>query len=571
MGMPAARTDPWATAVPDWQERIRAGRSLFPDLPLHEGPARKALRNFRRLRMPDEPGMPRLGEICSDWQFDLVENLFGSFDPETRRREISEFFVLIPKKNGKTPTAAAIMLVALILNDRPDADFYLISASHHIATYSYKAARGMIKADPGLKDLFHVQDHLKKITHLTTGAQLSIISADGDIVTGSKGSGILIDEMHVLGSKPKADQIMAELRGGFAARPEGFLLTITTQSKERPTGEFRKELDRARRVRDGIERAPLLPVLYEFPPEIAAGEGWRDPATWRMVNPNLGISVAAAFLEEQFRKAEMDGPGAMATFASLHLNIEIGVGMNTDTWSGAAHWEKRARPGMTLEQLLAESEVVTIGVDWGGADDLAALAVIGRRASDKMWLHWVRAWARPTVLERRKSIVPALLDFERDGDLWIVPDPELQAQEAAQICERILEAGLLPEKNGIGLDTAGVALLMDELEARGMGEPLVTGVSQGWQLQRAVSSLPLKLEGGRMLHAAQPIMGWSVGNAKQEMRGNTYHVTKQAAGVAKIDPLMATFNAAMLMLLHPQAAGAQVSPWEDPDFRMVVA
>ncbi len=50
-------------------------------------------------------------------------------------------------------------------------------------------------------------------------------------------------------------------------------------------------------------------------------------------------------------------------------------------------------------------------------------------------------------------------------------------------------------------------------------------------------------------------MSWSVGNAKQELRGSNYVVTKQVSGAAKIDMLMALFNAAMLMFYNPEASG----------------
>ena len=46
-------------------------------------------------------------------------------------------------------------------------------------------------------------------------------------------------------------------------------------------------------------------------------------------------------------------------------------------------------------------------------------------------------------------------------------------------------------------------------------------------------------------------MAWNVSNAKVEQRANSILITKQASGTAKIDALMATFNATDLMSLDP--------------------
>lgn len=549
----------WSTACPDWEARIMEGRSLVPDLPLYDAVADKALRLFKRLRVPDLIGTPTYGEVSEPWVFDFVRAIFGCYDPVTKKRMIREFFLMIPKKNGKSAIAAAIILVAMILNERPEAELILIAETQNIAGISFRQIDGMIRLDEKLKELFHVQKHIKTITHLTTLSTIRVLSADGDVVTGSKASFVLVDEGHVLGHKSKARDLYVELMGGLASRPEGFFLEITTQSKVEPHGEFKRRLQRYRKVRDGALALPILAVIYELPRAMQKSEAWRDEATWGMINPNLERSVSLDYLRDQMSKAKEDGPDALALFASQHLNIEIGLGLHSERWTAADYWKRNQIATFGLAELIERSEVCVVGGDLGGADDLASLMVMGRDRKTRERLIWGRAWVHPDALERRKEIAPKLLDLQECGDLVIDADVDLHVSQMVDMIMTIETSGLFPDQNAVGLDAYGVAALLDELEIAGLAEDKVGAVGQGFKLNGAIKGIERRLLNGTLRHAGQPLMDWVLGNAKAEARGNNILITKERAGVAKIDPLIALFNAAILMDMNPVASRRDIS------------
>ena len=159
-------------------------------------------------------------------------------------------------------------------------------------------------------------------------------------------------------------------------------------------------------------------------------------------------------------ECQFKGPAEIARWASQHLNIEIGLALRSDRWAGADYWEAAADTSLTLDALLARSEVVVMGIDGGGLDDLLGLAVLGRDKTTRQWLLWSRAWANPSVLERRKSEASVLQDFERAGEFVICDQFGDDIAEIAALAKRIDETGLL---HAIGLDPFGVGAIVDAL------------------------------------------------------------------------------------------------------------
>jgi len=553
----------WTTACPNWAAKLRAGESIIPP-PIFFEPAAEALAVFRELRIVDAPGSPTFGESCAPWVFDLVASIFGAYDAESGRRLITEWFVLVPKKNSKSTIAAGIMMTALILNWRQSAEFSILAPTVEVANNSFGPARDMCaeRADEELAALMHAQTHVKTITNRESGASLKVLAADSNTVGGKKGVGTLVDELWLFGKVANAENMLREATGGLASRPEGFTIFLTTQSDDPPAGVFAQKLKYARDVRDGVVHDPrFVPIIYEFPADMIAAGEHRKPENFGLVNPNLNYSVDPEFLEREFKKADNDGEESMRGFLAKHLNVEIGLSLQSDRWAGADFWADAAEAGLTLDKLMARSEVATAGIDGGGLDDLLGLTVSGRERGTGKWLTWHHAWAHRIVLDRRKDIAARLQDFEKDGDLTIVDVPGDDVRQVADVICRIRDAGLLPEKQAIGVDAAGIGDIVDELTSPGRDITMeqIVAISQGWKLNGAIKTTERKLAGGEMAHCGSRLMNWCAGNARIVQNGNAISITKQASGSAKIDPLMSTFDANSLMALRPEASSHEPS------------
>lgn len=556
----------WSTACLDWEQRLIDHESIIPP-PIFVDEAERALQIFKELRVPDLPGKPRMADCCDEWVFDYVRCIFGAYDGETGKQLIREFGLLISKKNTKSTIAAGIMLTALILCWREEEEHLILAPTREVADNAFKPAAAMVRADEELSAMFHVQDHIRTITDRTTRNSLKVVAADTDTVSGKKAGKVLVDELWVFGKRANAESMFMEALGGQISREEGWVIYLTTQSDEPPAGVFKERLKYWRDVRDGkvIDRK-TLGVLYEFPAQMVVSKEYLNPENFYITNPNIGRSVSAEWLEDQLKKRLGTSDGSLQKFLAKHLNIEIGLNLRTDRWAGADHWEAAGDNSLTFDELLLRSEVIVVGIDGGGLDDLLGLSLIGRERETRRWLHWAHAWAHKIALERRKDIVSNLRDFEADGDLTIVDRPGDDVLQVADIICEVRDAGLLPDKQAIGVDSAGIGDIVDELttEERGITMEQIVSISQGWRLNGAIKTTERKVAGGELVHGGTRLMAWCVGNARTVAVGNAIAINKQVSGSAKIDPLMATFDATTLIALNPVGCGDLQGFFDNP-------
>lgn len=546
----------WSTSKLDWKECIIAGESLMPCQPLYPDVARAAEETFRELIVADVIGKPKMGDITREWVFEFVRAIFGAYDPETNNRLIKEFFLLISKKNTKSTIAAGIMLTIAILNERHSAEFIILAPTKEVADNSFIPMRDFILNDEELSARFSISEHTKTITDQFNNSKIKVIAADTNAAAGKKATVILIDEVWIFGKRAGSDSMFREAKGGLASRPEGCVIYLSTMSDDVPCGVFKNLLGYARDVRDGvIEDNQFLPLLYEFPEEMIEAGDHLKPENFYITNPNLGASVSVDYLEKEFLKASQDKT-TLADFLAKHLNVEIGMALRANRWTGSEFWNLNVDKEVSIDLILEKSDVVVIGGDGGGLDDFLGLCVLGRdKDNSKLWRAWFHAWCHEIALERRKQEEPKLRQFEADGDLTIYKNADDDLIGVAAIVCQIEESGLLFR---VGIDPMMVGALQDGLIEGGVQEDKIFGVKQGMHLMGYINTAERKLVEKNLHHNGSAMMVWMVGNCRAEQKGNIKLITKENAS-GKIDCVMSLFNCCAIMSTNPEPQGEKYS------------
>lgn len=495
------------------------------------------------------PIPPRLEQVCGLWGMDLAEVIFGAYDAETGRQMIREVFLKVPKKNWKSGWAGSVMLTLMIRNWRPSNEAAIIAPTKDTANNVFKVMKDAIKADKEFDALFHIQPNLRTIRHRVTGMECRVYAADTDTISGKIWAFLICEELWLLAQKAGAKDMMVEATGGQASRPEGIVISITTESDTDPIGIYAEKQDYARAVRDGQIIAPhFLPILYEWPEDMLESEAYLDPDNWHLVNPNYGASVDPIDMAFKFDQAKLAGGQSLQLFLSKRLNVPASLIMG-GSWVGGHFWLQCSDPSLTLDSLIERSEVLAIGVDGGGLDDLLGICVLGRETDTGIWLHWGHAWCHPIALERRKSEAERFKQFELDGDLSIVKSVGQDVKAVGEIVFKCEQSGKLDK---VAVDQAGITPIVDEIVRPGFPIERIISISQGWRMNGAIKMTERMLAGKQMRHGGRPLMTWTVGNARQQPKGNAVMISKEVSGAGKIDPLMALLNAVTLMALDPQ-------------------
>lgn len=194
------------------------------------------------------------------------------------------------------------------------------------------------------------------------------------------------------------------------------------------------------------------------------------------------------------------------------------------------HWMKSTNLGLTAETIAANSDVVVVGIDGGGLDDIITMAVVGRSKESKRWLIYSHSWISRDLYERRREYsTEAWGALVADEHLTVYDKPSDVTDSVVRTIERIEERNVLADQ-GIALDLHGVSLIFNAIAESSIGTDRIVGVRNGFHLNCAIKDLQERIIGRDVSHNGNSVMDAAVISAETEMHVNHVCIYKQHNG-----------------------------------------
>jgi phage terminase large subunit-like protein len=470
------------------------------------------------------------------WQVWIVFALFASVRRDSELRRFRQAYICVPRKNGKSPLAAAIGLYMMACEKEVGAEVYCGATSEKQAWEVFRPAKQMAANTPELLSGLHIKVHAKCLTQDGTGSRFEpVIGKPGDGASVSCG---IADEFHEATDATLFDAFNT----GMVGRQQPLLLIITTAGTDiaGPCHDFQVQ---AQHVLEGVfQDDQLFAAIYG----VDDGDDWTTEAALRKANPNLDISVNLSTLRHDQAVAVQNAAKANV-FKTKHLNIWCNVGVG---WMNLQRWNACADPNLKAADFTGAETFV--GVDLASKIDMAAAVKLCRKEIDGKTHYYV--FPR-FYLPAERALSPECQHYQK----WVA-EGRLTATEGNVIDYNRIQADLETDIKQFrirecGFDPYNATQLMQSLAGKGL---TTVEIPQNVRnLSEPMKQLEAIVLDGRLHHDGNPALTWMIANVVAHLDANDNIYPRKDKPESKIDGVVA-----LIMALGRAIANVQVqSPY----------
>lgn len=447
-------------------------------------------------------------------------------------RVVREFYLDVPRKNGKSTLAGGIALYLTGADNEPGAQVIAAASTRDQAGFVFAPVKSLVEKSPALRGRFLPRTGI--ILHPKSGSQFKAISSVSDAQHGANVHGAIVDELHV----HKTPDLVETLETGTGSRDQPLVVIITTADDGKPNTIYARKRRYVEQLARGVFQDPAtFGVVFGLPDNADP----LRPSNWAKANPGYPISPTHPYLEGAAKKAR-NSPAELNAFKRLHVGMRT---KQTTSFILLRDWDRNA--GKPIREQDYYGRVAYGGLDLGSVSDLTALCWLFPFQGDEgpgydaIWRFWT---PEDNLADLNKRTADSASVWAREGWLTLTPG---NVTDYDYIKTAILEDTVNFKAESVGIDFWNSTHLASQLQEEDV--PLVE-VRQGYrtmspalkELQRLVL-MGSKEKKPRIRHGANPVMRWMIDNLAVEMNEpGDVKPSKRNSG-DKIDGVSALLNA----------------------------
>ncbi len=311
----------------------------------------------------DMEGRPLRGRpfLLQPWQKFIIYNLVGFYHKNTQLRKYKEAFIMLGRKNGKTPTVAALAWGLALLERRSGAEIVIVGALLKQALQSFNFLLYNLE-QMGERDNFRVLDNNQERSisgNLGDGyLRIEALAGNSDRMDSLNTLIQILDELHLYKS---ASQYNTIKESGKAYR-NSLCIGITTAGDNMNSFCYNR-MKYCQKILDGTVKDEQYYVFIAKADEDENGDvDYTNPIEHEKANPNYNVSVSGQELMNEAMQAQND-PQQRKAFLAKSLNVytsAMRAYFNIDEFRASDR-----RYNWTLEEL------AKLPIEWYGGCDLS--------------------------------------------------------------------------------------------------------------------------------------------------------------------------------------------------------
>lgn len=470
------------------------------------------------------------------WQEHLIiAPLFGWYRSADQRRRFTESYIEVPRKNGKTFMAAALLLQGLVADGESGPEVYALATKKDQAKIVFRDASNAVRKSPLYKLLNVMQS---SILFEANGGFIKPLSNDEGGGHGTKPSRAVIDELHSHRTRDLYDVINT----GTGSRRQPLIVSITTAGHDRSSICWEIHQRAVQTLHGNADHQSFHTYIACADPD----DDWTDPATWWKANPNLGVSCFEDKLADDCQKAQ-ESPSYENKFRRLHLNQWTEQAVR---WIPMHAWDDCVGK---VDPDRLRGDPCYAGLDLASTRDVNALVLAFPRRGGRVTLlpfFWVPERAENQRAEQDRAKV---MHWAKEGHIRLTDGTV--ADVDGQIPEDILEICRQYEVRLLGYDPWGCAEAVVQKLVKG-GFPL-SKITKYRQIMSNLAGPTVEFErlilDRKLAHGGNPVLRWMASNVavKTDSSGNVRPDKEKSAD--KIDGIVAAIMAIGVKLLQDEA------------------